>query len=116
MLRATLWQNARLGLLGAAAWWYQQRPAPPLVGAARPKPRGAFAREWLVLGPFPGDPATPEAEEQWTQHVASMYSKMLMRNAKGWFTGYNSNIDGHEHGKTRYFVYEALKPGVRFYR
>jgi hypothetical protein len=39
-----------------------------------------------------------------------MYSTMLMRKAKSWFTGYNSNIDGHEHGKTRYFVYNGGTP------
>jgi len=35
---------------------------------------------------------------------------MLMRKAKSWFTGYNSNIEGHEHGKTRYFVYNGGSP------
>ena len=54
--------------------------------------------------------ATPEAEERWTAHVKKMYSKMLMRKAKGWFTGYNSNLKGHEHGKTRYFVYNGGTP------
>jgi len=54
--------------------------------------------------------ADAEAEQDWTAHVASMYSTMLMRNAKGWFTGYNSNLDGHEHGKTRYFVYNGGAP------
>ena len=39
-----------------------------------------------------------------------MYSAMLMRKAKSWFTGYNSNIPGHEHGKTRYFVYNGGSP------
>ena len=57
--------------------------------------------------------ATPEAEEQWTQHVAKMYSSMLLRNAKGWFTGYNSNVDGHEHGKVRYFLYNGGAPKFR---
>ena len=54
--------------------------------------------------------ATPEAEDRWTGHVTKMYSKMLMRKAKGWFTGYNSNVDGHEHGKTRFFVYNGGTP------
>jgi len=54
--------------------------------------------------------ATPAAEDRWTSHVTKMYSKMLMRKAKGWFTGYNSNVDGHEHGKTRYFVYNGGTP------
>jgi len=35
---------------------------------------------------------------------------MLMRKAKSWFTGYNSNVPGHEHGKTRYFVYNGGAP------
>lgn len=54
--------------------------------------------------------ASPEAEERWTAHVTKMYSTMLMRKAKSWFTGYNSNVDGHEHGKVRYFVYNGGTP------
>ena len=33
-----------------------------------------------------------------------------MRKAKGWFTGYNSNVEGHEEGRTRYFVYNGGTP------
>lgn len=54
--------------------------------------------------------ATAEAEQEWTGHVTQMYSAMLMRKAKSWFTGYNSNVDGHEHGKIRYFVYNGGAP------
>ncbi|HZQ00878.1 MAG TPA: NAD(P)/FAD-dependent oxidoreductase [Reyranella sp.] len=54
--------------------------------------------------------ATAEAEARWTAHVVSMYSMMLMRKAKGWFTGYNSNVPGHEEGKVRYFVYNGGAP------
>ena len=50
------------------------------------------------------------AEARWTAHVVGMYSIMLMRNAKGWFTGYNSNVPGHEEGKVRYFVYNGGSP------
>jgi hypothetical protein len=39
-----------------------------------------------------------------------MYSTMLMRKAKSWFTGYNSNVAGHEHGRIRYFVYNGGTP------
>ncbi|MFT7599179.1 MAG: cation diffusion facilitator CzcD-associated flavoprotein CzcO [Acidimicrobiales bacterium] len=53
---------------------------------------------------------TLDAEADWSKHVADMYATMLMRNAKSWFTGYNSNVDGHEHGKTRYFVYNGGGP------
>ena len=54
--------------------------------------------------------ATREAEESWTAHVTQMYATMLMRKAKSWFTGYNSNVPGHEHGRIRYFVYNGGAP------
>ena len=54
--------------------------------------------------------ATAEAEQRWAEHVKAMYSMMLMRKAKSWFTGYNSNVVGHEQGTIRYFVYNAGTP------
>ncbi len=54
--------------------------------------------------------ATIEAEEKWTAEVTKMYSIMLLRKAKSWFTGYNSNVAGHEEGKVRYFVYNGGTP------
>jgi cation diffusion facilitator CzcD-associated flavoprotein CzcO len=54
--------------------------------------------------------ATEEAQQRWTAHVAKMYEIMLMRKAKGWFTGYNSNVPGHEEGTIRYFVYNGGTP------
>jgi len=54
--------------------------------------------------------ATPDAEQRWTSQVVKMYSVMLMRKAKSWFTGYNSNVAGHEEGKIRYFVYNGGAP------
>jgi cation diffusion facilitator CzcD-associated flavoprotein CzcO len=51
-----------------------------------------------------------EAEQRWTAHVAKMYEIMLMRKAKSWFTGYNSNVAGHEEGKIRHFVYNGGTP------
>jgi len=53
---------------------------------------------------------TSEASERWTQHVEKMYSVMLMRKAKSWFTGYNSNVKGHEAGTIRYLVYNGGTP------
>ncbi|WP_244642236.1 flavin-containing monooxygenase [Chelatococcus reniformis] len=53
---------------------------------------------------------TLEAQERWTTHVTNMYAMMLMRKAKSWFTGYNSNVPGHEHGKVRYLVYNGGSP------
>ena len=54
--------------------------------------------------------ATLEAQQRWTAHVAKMYEIMLMRKAKSWFTGYNSNVTGHEEGTVRYFVYNGGTP------
>jgi cation diffusion facilitator CzcD-associated flavoprotein CzcO len=54
--------------------------------------------------------ATQAAEERWTRHVTEMYAMMLMRKAKSWFTGYNSNVPGHEQGRIRYFVYNGGAP------
>lgn len=33
-----------------------------------------------------------------------------MRKAKSWFTGYNSNVEGHEEGSIRYLVYNGGMP------
>ena len=55
----------------------------------------------------------PEAERDWTAEVARMYDRMLMRKVQGWFTGYNSNIDGHEAGKIRHYVYNGGSPKFR---
>ncbi|MGB3447851.1 MAG: NAD(P)/FAD-dependent oxidoreductase [Xanthobacteraceae bacterium] len=54
--------------------------------------------------------ARREAQEWWTAHVAKMYEMMLMRKAKSWFTGYNSNVAGHEEGTVRYIVYNGGTP------
>ena len=54
--------------------------------------------------------ATQAAEDSWTAEVTRMYAVMLMRKAKSWFTGYNSNVKGHEEGKIRYFVYNGGTP------
>ena len=54
--------------------------------------------------------ASPEAEAAWNEHVRDMYQMVLMRKAKGWFTGYNSNVPGHEEGTIRYLVYNGGAP------
>ena len=53
---------------------------------------------------------TLAAQERWTGYVAKMYAIMLLRNAKGWFTGYNSNVPGHEEGKVRHVVFNGGTP------
>jgi cation diffusion facilitator CzcD-associated flavoprotein CzcO len=54
--------------------------------------------------------ATEAAEKRRTDHVTNMYAMMLMRKAKSWFTGYNSNVAGHEQGTVRYLVYNGGAP------
>ena len=54
---------------------------------------------------------TTEAEDEWTEHVKDMYGMLLLRKAKSWFTGYNSNVAGHD--KTRYLIYNGGAPRYR---
>lgn len=54
--------------------------------------------------------AEPEAESAWGQEVARMYERLLIRNSKGWFTGYNSNVRGHEEGQIRHQAYFGGAP------
>jgi len=49
--------------------------------------------------------ARAEAEKEWEEEVVRAHEKMLARRSKGWFTGYNSNVVGHEEGKIRYQAY-----------
>ncbi|MDG1124299.1 MAG: NAD(P)/FAD-dependent oxidoreductase [Pseudomonadales bacterium] len=50
------------------------------------------------------------AEAHWCQHVKDLYKGMLLRNARSWFTGYNSNLQGHEYGNMRYNIYNGGGP------
>ncbi len=54
--------------------------------------------------------ADAEAEQQWVEHVAKMYEPLLLRKAKSWITGYNSNLEGHEYGKMRLNIYNGGGP------
>jgi cation diffusion facilitator CzcD-associated flavoprotein CzcO len=49
--------------------------------------------------------AKEEAEHEWVAEITKIHERLLSRRAKGWFTGYNSNIDGHEAGHVRYQAY-----------
>lgn len=49
--------------------------------------------------------ARAESEAQWGEEVVRAFNKLLARNSKGWFTGYNSNVQGHEAGTVRYQAY-----------
>ena len=44
-------------------------------------------------------------EEDWLAEVISVHERLLMRRSRGWFTGYNENVEGRESGKVRYHAY-----------
>lgn len=50
------------------------------------------------------------AEEAWQAEVKMSYDLVLAGTSKGWITGYNSNVDGHEYGATRYNTYQGGAP------
>ena len=52
----------------------------------------------------------PEAEDEWVEHVKTFYEGGMIENVKSWFTGYNSNVEGHEEGTIRYLVYNGGMP------
>ncbi len=54
--------------------------------------------------------AEPDAEQEWVAEVKRMHERLLMRRSKGWFTGYNSNVAGHEEGVVRYQAYFGGSP------
>ncbi len=49
--------------------------------------------------------ASEAGERDWLAQVVATYERMLARRSQGWFTGYNSNVDGHEAGTMRYQAY-----------
>lgn len=54
------------------------------------------------------------AEQEWRQHVQEMYQFQLMSKIKSWFTGYNSNVDGHgKQDHQRYMIYPGGAPRYR---
>jgi cation diffusion facilitator CzcD-associated flavoprotein CzcO len=54
--------------------------------------------------------AEQDAEDQWVERVVRAHERMLFRRSKGWFTGYNSNVAGHQEGKVRYQAYFGGAP------
>ena len=55
--------------------------------------------------------ASQEAENEWTAHVKDTYKYSLLGNSQSWFTGYNSNVAGHD--KLRYMIYNGGAPRFR---
>lgn len=53
----------------------------------------------------------PEAEIEWVEHVKSHYDKLLIAQTRSWFTGYNSNVEGHD--RLRYMIYLGGGPSYR---
>ena len=94
-------------------------PAGPQSGSASTNyPRGIETGvnwctdllEYMSANGYTRCDATAASEKRWTDHVTNMYAMMLMRRAKSWFTGYNSNVAGHEQGTVRYLVYNGGAP------
>ncbi|HEY5645491.1 MAG TPA: cyclohexanone monooxygenase, partial [Pseudomonadales bacterium] len=57
--------------------------------------------------------ASADAEQPWGEEVRRSYERLLLRRSKGWFTGYNSNVAGHEAGTVRYLAYFGGGPRYR---
>ena len=55
--------------------------------------------------------ASEEAEQEWTEEVKESYNGLLLSEVNSWFTGYNSNVDGHD--TKRYLVYFGGAPEYR---
>ena len=54
---------------------------------------------------------TADAEAEWVEDVKSFYEGSMIATTKSWFTGYNSNVDGHD--TLRYMVYFGGAPAYR---
>ncbi len=50
------------------------------------------------------------AVDAWREEVVRAHEALLLRRSKGWFTGYNSNVNGHEAGTIRYQAYFGGAP------
>ena len=115
------WKDGPSTFLGMLVHGYPNllMPTGPQSGSASTNfPRGietgvnwctALLEHMWARGYTRADP-TRAAQERWTGYVAKMYAIMLLRNAKGWFTGYNSNVPGHEEGKVRHVVFNGGTP------
>ena len=54
--------------------------------------------------------ASEAAQNGWFDEVKNTHEGLLINTAQSWFTGYNSNVEGHEEGRVRYFVYNGGSP------
>lgn len=84
----------------------------PQVAAAN-FPRGSeTAVDWIVplLEKVRADGGTrfnvrDDAQQAWFDTMKRSYEGLLMSKAQSWITGYNSNLEGHEYGHTRYNIF-----------
>ena len=54
------------------------------------------------------------AEDAWTAEAAATYEGLMVSTAQSWFTGYNSNVEGHTNkDKIRYIAYFGGAPRYR---
>lgn len=54
--------------------------------------------------------ARAEAEKEWVEEVIRAHERLLARRSRGWFTGYNANVPGHDAGTVRYVAYFGGSP------
>ena len=54
--------------------------------------------------------ARVDAEKVWGEEVVASQERMLMRRSRGWFTGYNANLEGHGEDVVRYLAYWGGAP------
>lgn len=90
--------------------------------AAANFPRGSeTAVDWIVpllqklwADGYTRFDARADAQQQWFDAVRASYDGLLINKAQSWITGYNSNLDGHEYGHTRYNIFAT--GGVEYAR
>lgn len=51
--------------------------------------------------------AKEDSQQAWFEDVKTSYQGLLINKAQSWFTGYNSNLKGHEYGHMRYTIFAA---------
>jgi len=55
--------------------------------------------------------AQQSAENEWLEHVKGFHEGSMIGNTKSWFTGYNSNVEGHD--ILRHMIYLGGAPAYR---
>jgi len=67
--------------------------------------------KWMRDEGYASIEAEQQAEVDWQAHIKEAYDHSLIGTAKSWFTGYNSNVAGHD--KLRYMIYLHGAPTYR---